>query len=52
MEKEAGQLRTTLVIALSGCAFVLLSAFAFRGWLDHGTDILLAMAQNGMAWCL
>ncbi|WP_175552116.1 hypothetical protein [Pararhizobium antarcticum] len=52
MEKEASTLRTMFLIALSCAAFVLLSAFAFRGWLEHGTDIFLAMAQNGMAWCL
>ncbi len=43
---------TLVKFALFGGIFLLVSAFAFRGWLDHGADIFLALAQNGMAWCL
>jgi hypothetical protein len=29
----------------------LVSGFAFAGWLRHGSDILLGLAENGMSWC-
>lgn len=52
MEKEARHLPTSLVIALFSGVFLLVSVYAFRGWIDHGADIFLTLAQNGMAWCL
>lgn len=43
------QMTTAAVaLALAGVAVGL----AFGGWLDRGTQMFLAMAEAGLAWCL
>ncbi|MBB3975321.1 hypothetical protein GGQ64_000497 [Rhizobium azooxidifex] len=40
------------VLLASGAALLgTLSALAFAGWLEHGSSILLSMAETGMSWC-
>lgn len=42
----------SLVILSSGAALlVTLSMLAFAGWLEHGSSILLSMAETGLSWC-
>ncbi|MFB2550783.1 hypothetical protein [Ensifer soli] len=42
----------TPLLATAGLAVLSLVTFhAFDGWLAHGSDILLAMAANGLSWC-
>lgn len=37
----------TLALALLAGLFSL----AFAGWVDHGSSILLTMAETGLSWC-
>jgi len=37
---------------LAAAAAALVTGVAFAGWLRHGSDIVLSLAENGMAWCL
>lgn len=40
-------LAATLAVAI---ALVLL--LAFRGWMQNGTEMFLALAEAGLSWCL
>lgn len=43
---------TVLPVALIALGLaVMVSTAAFAGWLEHGTEIFLSMAESGMAWC-
>ncbi|GHC75294.1 hypothetical protein [Limoniibacter endophyticus] len=48
-------MRLTLihVCILSGGTVLLAAAtgFAFAGWLEHGAQIFLVAAENGLSWC-
>lgn len=37
--------------ALAGAALTGLTGGAFAGWLNHGSEIFLAMAETGLSWC-
>jgi len=42
---------TAVKVALGTAALAALSGVALAAWLDHGTAILMSMAQTGLSWC-
>ena len=40
-----------LSLGLVGLVFLVLVVAGVRGWLAHGTDLLLGMAESGLSWC-
>lgn len=51
-------MRTDMKKSLSPLAFALLAGvlalvflLAFQGWVAHGADIFLSLAQAGISWC-
>ncbi|HEV7310505.1 hypothetical protein [Ensifer sp.] len=49
--KSQRSIRLPLAASLAaGIAIVLL--VAFRGWMEHGAEMFLALAQSGLSWCL
>lgn len=49
--KTQRSVRFPLIAALA-MALALVTLFAFRGWMENGADMFLALAQSGLAWCL
>jgi hypothetical protein len=51
----SSQPRTSLGIAarlvLAAIAFGALTGAAFAAWVENGSDMLMALAASGMAWC-
>ena len=41
-----------VVLAVTAGALIGATAAYFGGWLDRGTQMFLAMAEAGLAWCL
>ncbi len=51
MEKAARR-NTILPVALLALGLGIVAASAaFAGWMEHGTEIFLSLAESGMAWC-
>ena len=40
-----------LILALVTGALALVLLLTFQGWMAHGTDIFLSLAQSGLSWC-
>lgn len=38
-------------IALAALALAAAAGMAFAGWMDHAPAILMALGENGLAWC-
>ncbi|ASY63677.1 putative SIGNAL PEPTIDE protein [Sinorhizobium sojae CCBAU 05684] len=51
MRTETKKAISPLVIAFIGAVLTLVSLFAFQGWIAHGADIFLSLAQAGLSWC-
>jgi hypothetical protein len=51
MRTDTKRSLSPLVLALLTGAFALVCLFAFQGWLAHGADIFLSLAQTGVSWC-
>nr|WP_316654960.1 hypothetical protein [uncultured Gellertiella sp.] len=45
-------LKTTALATLLLVAAALVLAAGFSGWVRHTTDIILALGQAGLSWCL
>jgi hypothetical protein len=43
--------RFTLAGPLLVAAALALSSVAFLGWVAHGPEIFLSLAENGLSWC-
>lgn len=43
--------KTALLFGLTALALAGLTGLAFAGWVEHGADIFMAMAQSGLSWC-
>jgi hypothetical protein len=41
----------TLALAAAAVALSAITGLAFAGWLGHGADIFLSLAQSGLSWC-
>ena len=39
------------VALLAAGGALLLAGAAFAGWLHHGPEILLSVAERGLSWC-
>lgn len=51
MTRTRHSLRAVLLLASGAALLVTLSTLAFAGWLEHGSSILLSMAETGLSWC-
>ncbi|MCA1444473.1 hypothetical protein I6F07_30690 [Ensifer sp. IC4062] len=51
MQTDTKKSLSPLVLALVAGAFALVALLAFRGWIAHGADIFLSLAQAGISWC-
>ncbi|WP_082910104.1 hypothetical protein [Sinorhizobium glycinis] len=51
MRTDTNRSLSPLVLALLTGALAVVGLFAFQGWLAHGADIFLALAQTGVSWC-
>lgn len=51
MHTDTKKSLSPLVLALAVGAFALVALLAFRGWIAHGADIFLSLAQAGISWC-
>lgn len=40
-----------LLLALAASVLALVFLLAFQGWVAHGADIFLSLAQAGLSWC-
>jgi hypothetical protein len=40
-----------LALAAAAVALSAVTGLAFAGWLGHGADIFLSLAQSGLSWC-
>jgi len=40
-----------LLLALGASVLALVFLLAFQGWIAHGADIFLSLAQAGLSWC-
>lgn len=40
-----------LILALVTGALALVLLLTFQGWMAHGADIFLSLAQSGLSWC-
>ncbi len=50
--KDTARRDTLLPAVLIALGLAIMAATAaFAGWLEHGPDILLSLAESGMAWC-
>ena len=50
--KDTARRYTLLPAVLIALGLAIMAATAaFAGWLEHGPDILLSLAESGMAWC-
>lgn len=36
----------------AAAAAALVTGLAFAGWMRHGSDLLLGLAESGLSWCL
>jgi hypothetical protein len=43
--------RIALRVIAPTLAFGALTGAAFAAWVEKGSDMLMALAANGMAWC-
>lgn len=43
--------RSGITLALAFALLAVLFSMAFAGWVDHGSSILLTMAETGLSWC-
>lgn len=51
MDKTARRY-TVLPVALIALGLgVMAATAAFAGWMEHGAEIFLSLAESGMAWC-
>ncbi|MEI3851317.1 MULTISPECIES: hypothetical protein [Ensifer] len=48
--KTQRSIRLPLAATLTAAIAVVL-LLAFRGWVENGADIFLALAQSGLSWC-
>lgn len=51
MRMETKKAISPLVLAFVAAVLALVSLFAFQGWIAHGADIFLSLAQAGLSWC-
>ena len=51
MRMDTNRSLSPLVLTLFAGAFALVALLAFRGWIDHGAEIFLSLAQAGISWC-
>lgn len=51
MRTETKKSPLPLVFALLAGALALIFLFAFQGWIAHGADIFLSLAEAGLSWC-
>ncbi|MGF6256623.1 hypothetical protein OKW20_003737 [Ensifer sp. LBL] len=49
--KTARSIRLPLAATLAAAIAVVL-LLAFRGWMENGAEMFLALAQSGLSWCL
>lgn len=42
---------TLLLYAAAACVAAGVTGLALAGWMRHGADMFLAMAQTGLSWC-
>jgi hypothetical protein len=40
-----------LLVAAGACLAAAVTGLALAGWMRHGADMFLAMAQAGLSWC-
>ncbi|MFD1328557.1 hypothetical protein [Mycoplana ramosa] len=43
--------RSGIALTLALVLLAVLFSLAFAGWVDHGSSILLTMAETGLSWC-
>ncbi len=51
MRTDTKKSLSPLVLTLLTGALALVFLFAFQGWIAHGPDIFLSLAQAGISWC-
>ncbi|MDK1387002.1 hypothetical protein QN219_09560 [Sinorhizobium sp. 7-81] len=51
MRTDTKKSLSPLVLAFVAGAFALVAVLAFQGWIAHGADIFLSLAQAGLSWC-
>lgn len=51
MHTDTKKSLSPLVLAVLAGAFALVALLAFQGWIAHGADIFLSLAQAGISWC-
>lgn len=49
--KTQRSIRLPLIAGLA-MALGIVALLAFRGWMENGAEMFLALAQSGLAWCL
>ncbi|WP_043626547.1 hypothetical protein [Ensifer sp. ZNC0028] len=49
--KTARSIRLPLAATLAAAIAVVL-LLAFRGWMENGAEMFLALALSGLSWCL
>jgi len=40
-----------LVLGASAGVLAAVTGAAFAAWIEHGANMFLAMAENGLSWC-
>ncbi|WP_139812550.1 hypothetical protein [Ensifer aridi] len=51
MRSDTKKSLSPLVLALVTGALALVFLLTFQGWIAHGADIFLSLAQTGLSWC-
>lgn len=51
MHTDTKKSLSPLVLALFAGALAVVGLLAFRGWIAHGADIFLSLAEAGISWC-
>ncbi|MBB4185535.1 hypothetical protein [Sinorhizobium terangae] len=51
MRTDTKKSLSPLVLTLFAGVFALVALLAFQGWIAHGADIFLSLAQAGISWC-
>lgn len=51
MRTEMNKSPRPLLLAFLAGVLALVLLVALKGWIAHGTDIFLSLAQAGLSWC-